>query len=118
MLNVGMDEVSPCKLSLNLTVISNTASQLIELWSHNLQHASQTSLQPKTAHAERALVAECPRAPLLLTGPLQCSELSECGVALKMTFQKTQNENMFLSFSLDGWSDRAVRWVNARFWRC
>ena len=27
-------------------------------------------------------------------------------------------ENMFLSFSLDGWSDRAVRWVKARFWRC
>ena len=27
-------------------------------------------------------------------------------------------ENMFLSFSLDGWSVRAVRWVKARFWRC
>ena len=26
-------------------------------------------------------------------------------------------ENMFLSFSLDGWSDRAERWVKARFWR-
>ena len=25
---------------------------------------------------------------------------------------------MFLSFFLDGWSDRAERWVNARFWRC
>ena len=24
---------------------------------------------------------------------------------------------MFLSFSLDGWSDRAERWVKARFWR-
>ena len=23
-------------------------------------------------------------------------------------------ENMFLSFFLDGWSDRAERWVNAR----
>ena len=27
-------------------------------------------------------------------------------------------ENMFRSFLLDGWSDRAVRWVNVRFRRC
>ena len=26
-----------------------------------------------------------------------------------------KQENMFLSFFLDGWSDHAVRWVNARF---
>ena len=29
--------------------------------------------------------------------------------------QRKLLENMFLSFLLDGWSDRAERWVNARF---
>ena len=28
---------------------------------------------------------------------------------------KANGENMFLSFSLGGWSDRAERWVDARF---
>ena len=31
---------------------------------------------------------------------------------------KKMKENMSLSFSVDGWSDRAERWVKARFWRC
>ena len=33
----------------------------------------------------------------------------------KQELKFSHPENMFLSFFLDGWSDRAVRWVNARF---
>ena len=35
----------------------------------------------------------------------------------KQELKFSHPENMFLSFSLDGWSDRAERWVKARFWR-
>ena len=33
----------------------------------------------------------------------------------KQELKFTHPENMFRSFFLDGWSDRAVRWENARF---
>ena len=31
--------------------------------------------------------------------------------------RRKKEENMFLSFSQDGWSVRAERWVDSRFWR-
>ena len=40
----------------------------------------------QTVLAEHTLVADCPRTPLLLNVPSQCSHLSECGAARNMTF--------------------------------
>ena len=44
---------------------------------------------------------------------------SECATHIfpKQEFKFSPPENMFLSSFLAGWSDRAMRWVEARFWR-
>ena len=53
----------------------------------------QTSVQSKVC-LRSALVAECPRAPLLLNVPLHCSRLADWSVTLKMRLLEPQNRGL------------------------
>ena len=84
-----LPEVSLCKPLLNLTVPLRTASHIIQLWALKTAERSATASTIKTALAKRELVAECARAPLLISVPLQCFQLSDCDVTVTMTVAET-----------------------------